>query len=160
MQNRRERRGIKEGATSQTWGRSQYPLHSPSSCEQLRQIIRDEEGVKSKIRLEHEDKRRRETNIMVYGLTERDKEEEINEFSRVTEELEIQAKVLDTVRIGKVMDQDKPRPLRIKLESKYWRQKIISNAHKLKFIPRFSRVYIRPDLTPMKESYAATYMCS
>ena len=90
---------------------------SPSSCEQLRQIIRDEEVVNSKIRLEHEDKRRRETNIMVYGLKERDKEEEIDKFSRVTEELGIQAKVLDTVRIGKGMDQDKPRPLRIKLES-------------------------------------------
>ena len=121
---------------------------SPSSCEQLRQIIKDEEAVKCKIRLEHEDKRRRETNIMVYGLTERDKEEEINEFTRVTEELGIQAKVLDTVRIGKVMDQGRPRPLRIKLESKYWRQKIISNAPKLKLIPRFSKVYIRPDLTP------------
>ena len=53
---------------------------------------------------------------MVYGLTERDKEEEINEFSRVTQELGIQAEVLDTVCIGKVIDQDKPRPLRIKLD--------------------------------------------
>lgn len=125
---------------------------APSSCEQLRQVIKEEEDIIVMNRLENDDKRRRETNIMVYGLAELNKEDDAKAFVQMAEELDIKAKVTDSDRIGKITNRDRPHPLRIKLDSKYWKEKILSRAHKLKPVARFSKVYIRPDLTPKERA--------
>ena len=44
--------------------------------------------------------------------------------------------------------EDKPRPLRIRLESKLLRQKLVASAHKLKSLSNFKVIYVKPDLTP------------
>ena len=95
--------------------------------------------------------KKREKNIIVFGISE---EEQLWEYSMeiltLPEGLRAKPKIVEVTRLGKIRDEDKPRLVRIKLESKFIRQKILASAHKLRNHPRYQNVYLKPDLTKIK----------
>ena len=75
----------------------------------------------------------------------------------LAEDLQLKPKILEVYRLGKIREDNKPRPLKIRLDSKFIRQKISSNAHKLKTNGKYNKVYLKPDLSLKERSYRMNY---
>ena len=118
------------------------------TCDQVRTLLKEEEDSRKTTALKESEKKSREKNIIVYGLAESlELSECSNEFLAIAEEFGEKPNVVDICRLGKTRDDNKPRPVRIKLNSKTMRQKIVANAHKLKNHLRYKMVYVKPYLT-------------
>ena len=64
----------------------------------------------------------------------------------IAEELQVKAKVVDICRLGRVREDEKPRPLRIILASKSTSHNILTNAHKLRKVFKFQKIYLKMTL--------------
>ena len=127
-------------------------MESPSgkedSSEQLRKILKEEEANKKYACDEEKDKKSRENSLILYGMSE---DVELVDCSKellsIAEHLKLKPKILYICRLGKFSNEAKPRPVRMKLDSTFIRQKFIANSYKLKNHPRLHKVFIKPDLT-------------
>ena len=67
---------------------------------------------------------------------------------KVTRTLDIKLQVKEVIRLGNAnAELERPRPIRIKLDSKYVKEKFVASAHRLRASPQFKNIYIKPDLT-------------
>lgn len=118
------------------------------SYDQVRDLLKEEEASRKTAAHNENEKKKREKNIIVYGFSESLVLPDCSrEFLAIAEEFEEKPKVIDICRLGRAREDGKPRPVRIKLDSKLTRQSIVANAHRLKNHPRYSKVYLKPDLT-------------
>ena len=85
---------------------------------------------------------------MVYGISEN---VELSECSNVLLSIargtKFKTKDCGHMPGGKSVNDDKPRPLKVKLVSSYTRKRIVANAHKLKNHSRYRNIFLKPDLT-------------
>ena len=115
---------------------------------ELRRILEENEVDRKVSSDEERDRKSRENNLMVYGISENVNLSDCsNEFLSIAEELNLKPKIVDIYRVGKSRNDDLPRPLKIKLDSSYIRRKIVANAHKLKNQSRYRKIFLKPDLT-------------
>ena len=118
------------------------------TCEQLRSLLKEDNAMRKLAAEEEVEKKKRENNIIVYGLTEDIQSSDCSkEFLLIAEDLQLKPKILEVYRLGKIREDNKPRPLKIRLDSKFIREKILANAHKLKNNGKYNKVYLKPDLS-------------
>lgn len=99
----------------------------------------------------------KETNLVVYGIEEKEGEEEekatLNTLLRDTLGCE-NAEPIKFFRLGKPRDAgDKPRPLKVFMDNVDVKEKILRHTYKLRGLPadnQFRRVFVRADLTPLQ----------
>jgi len=96
------------------------------------------------------DREKRKNNIIIMGLNENMTEKEMEEFIGEmlgaileTEEAELNVQG----RIGKKLDGEKRRPVKVEIRDAAVRRKIIQKASNLKKEPKYEKIYISPDLT-------------
>ena len=118
------------------------------SCEQIRSIIKEEDNNRRVEDQEDNEKKLRNKNFIVYGLSEDVLPSDCSkEFLNIVGEWSLKPKIIEMCRLGKLREDNKPRPIRVKLESRDMRYKIISHAYRLKNHPRLKNIYLKPDLT-------------
>ena len=118
------------------------------SYDQVRILLKEEEASRRNAALIEAEKKKRERNIIIYGFPESLELLECSqEFLTIAEEFNEKPKVIDICRLGKIPDNNKPRPVRVKLDSKLTKQRIVANAHKLINHSKFNKVYLKPDLS-------------
>ena len=123
------------------------------SSKELRNILREEETNKKMAADEDNDRKKMEKNVVVHGIPEDVLLPECStSFMSIVEELQVKVRIVDIRRLSRVREEEKPRPLRIILESKSTRQNILTNAHKLRKVHKFQKIYLKPDLTVKERS--------
>ena len=130
-------------------------LHKPESL-----TVKDISQAVSSCMFEEKEKQRRRLNLIVHNLAESSSTEgqqrKLDDISKVTSiltnTLQVPAKVINAVRLGKKVDTiDKARLLKITVETEKEKASILRNAFKLrnKELPEHLRkIFITPDMTP------------
>jgi hypothetical protein len=105
------------------------------------------------------DQQARKLNLMIFNLPEAtDPEQESAQLKTLIETkmscTEEEIIIKEITRMGRVRDDDKPRFVRLKLETLAMKRKILSSATKLRQLPStdiYAKVYIKPDLTKKQQ---------
>ena len=130
-------------------------LHKPESL-----TVKDISQAVSSCMFEEKEKQRRRLNLIVHNLAESSSTEglqrKLDDTSKVTSiltnTLQVPAKIINAVRLGKKVDtKDKARLLKITVETEKEKASILRNAFKLrnKELPEHLRkIFITPDMTP------------
>ena len=114
-------------------------------------------GLQQQVLDEFEERQRRANSLIIFGLPEQSsgtveqrKVKDEESLLAVTEVLQMKDVVLTSCsRIGKIED-GKTRPLRVNVKSTSDKFQLISRSKQLKN-SSFSRVFIKPDLTPSQQ---------
>ena len=105
-------------------------------------------SLRREYKIEDNEKKLRSKNVIVYRLSEDVLPSDCSkEFLNIVGESSLKPKIIEMCRLGKLREDNKPRPIRVKLESRNMRYKILSHAYRLKNHPRFKNIYLKPDLT-------------
>ena len=122
------------------------------SSKELRYIMREDE-TNGKMAADGDNDRKKRKNIVVHGIPEDVLLPECStSFMSIAEELQVKAEFVDICRLGRVREDENPRPLRIILPFKSTRQNILTNAHKLRKVYKFQKIYLKSDLTVNERS--------
>ena len=96
------------------------------------------------------EREKRKSNIIIMGLNKEMTEKEMEDFigemiGTILETEDVELKVQG--RIGKKMDGEKKRPVKVEIRDAAARRKIIQKASNLKKEPKYEKIYVSPDLT-------------
>lgn len=109
---------------------------------------------------ECDERRRRENNVVIFGIKERvtgtptEREQHDREaVTEVTQALELSDSEIETVRrLGKPdTNRGGKRPLLVKLKTLDQKMKLVHRARLLRNTSIFKSVYVNPDLTPLQQ---------
>ena len=92
---------------------------------------------------------RRRMNLVFHGVPETDAEHDIDQVAEILStglHMDFDRHISSMYRIGKI-DENKPRPLRIVVNSLDGKKEILSRAKELRNVENFKRMFISPDLT-------------
>ena len=100
----------------------------------------------------------RRDNLMIYGLPEHTdgslverKEHDESAVQELFEDVEVyNARTLEVRRVGRTIE-GRPRPVKVKIEDRNSKQKILNNAKLLQRSSHFKNVYIKNDLTKLQQ---------
>ena len=93
---------------------------------------------------------RRKMNIIIHGVKDEDAEKDLTALTDLFEDglkLVFDRHVDKVVRLGRVANEEKPRPIKVILKRVDCRKEILIRAKSLKESDRFKKVFITPDLT-------------
>ncbi len=88
----------------------------------------------------------RTKNIMIFGLSEEDGEQLESKVDKVFQELGEKPKVTVS-RVGRCTGAEKSRPVKVVFTNSNSVYQILVKSGKLKRVPQFEKVYIRPDMS-------------
>ena len=112
-----------------------------------------------KINLEMDEKlerMKRKNNLVIYGMKESINENseerlklDLQKVEKLLNEIEVTAPKMNLARLGKRLDTEKPRPIKIELENEGEKFKILKKAGKIKEIDveEFKKIIISSDMT-------------
>ena len=104
------------------------------------------EDKRAKSMSDIESKRSRGNKVIVYVMPDRLTVEECaEEFMEAFSVLEVKPKIEVVSRLGNIRNDMKPRPIRIQLDSKFVKEKLVARAYRLRANPRFASIYIKSD---------------
>jgi hypothetical protein len=103
------------------------------------------EDVKDSMEIE-----RRKLNLIIHGIGGEDAESDVKIVMDIFGEglkMDCEWRMEKIVRIGRMVNKQRPRPLRIRLKSGEGRREILERAKSLKDSEKFKKFFIVPDLT-------------
>lgn len=129
-----------------------------TKIKELNDIIEKQSSIimQHQLFMEQVDRQKRETNLVMFGLPE----EQVSLDGATTEDDKIQ-KVMNAVsagpevvvrsyrRLGQQQAGNRPRPLLVKVDSKYLRDSVLEKAATLKNMPEpYKKIYLKKDSHP------------
>jgi hypothetical protein len=96
------------------------------------------------------ERERRKLNLIIHGIGDEDAEKDVEMVMNIFGEglkMDFGRHVEKMVRIGRMVNEQRPRPLRITLKSGEGRREILARAKSLKDSEKFKKFFITPDLT-------------
>ena len=121
-------------------------------------VLASRPQLMSDVLREMEMREHRRENLMIYGLpeptdgslTERKQHDE-TVIRELLQEVDVSnVRLLEARRVGRV-SEDRPRPVKIKLENRHSKYEILKKAKTLRESSHFGNVYIRNDLTKFQQ---------